>query len=152
MRKQIGKLLACLLTLSLTSCGRWVAIRDIESDARAAHHIDPSWQMVSDESADAYAMLFYDPASEEYLASVYRKNPYFPQYAVFVTGVSGSGYADDAVGEAKVDVLEDTYVYFSRNLSGREMLSYTSVDGAVCTVDADGCPFIRCESGSDTAK
>lgn len=72
-------------------------------------------------------MLFYDPASEEYLASVYRKNPYFPRYAVFVTGVSGSGYADDAVGEAKMDVLEDTYVYFSRNLSGREMLSYTSV-------------------------
>ena len=152
MRKQIGKLLACLLILSLTSCGRWVAIRDIESDARAAHHIDPSWQMVSDESADAYAMLFYDPASEEYLVSAYRKNPYFPQYAVFVTGVSGSGYADDAVGEAKVDVLEDTYVYFSRNLSGREMLSYTSVDGAVCTVDADGCPFIRCESSSHTAK
>ncbi len=152
MRKQIGRLLACLLTLSLTSCGRWVAIRDIESDARVAHHIDPSWQMVSDESADAYAMLFYDPASEEYLASVYRKNPYFPQYAVFVTGVSGSGYADDAVGEAKVDVLEDTYVYFSRNLSGREMLSYTSVDGTVCSVDADGCPFIRCESNSHTAK
>lgn len=150
MRKQIGKLLACLLILSLTSCGRWVAIRDIESDARAAHHIDPSWQMVSDESADAYAMLFYDPASEEYLASVYRKNPYFPQYAVFVTGVSG--YADDAVGEAKVDVLEDTYVYFSRNLSGREMLSYTSVDRTVCTVDADGCPFIRCESSSDTTE
>ena len=152
MRKQIGRLLACLLTLSLTSCGRWVAIRDIESDARVAHHIDPSWQMVSDESADAYAMLFYDPASEEYLASVYRKNPYFPQYAVFVTGVSGSGYADDAVGEAKVDVLEDTYVYFSRNLSWREMLSYTSVDGTVCSVDADGCPFIRCESNSHTAK
>ena len=152
MRKQIGRLLTCLLTLSLTSCGRWVAIRDIESDARVAHHIDPSWQMVSDESADAYAMLFYDPASEEYLASVYRKNPYFPQYAVFVTGVSGSGYADDAVGEAKVDVLEDTYVYFSRNLSGREMLSYTSVDGTVCSVDADGCPFIRCESNSHTAK
>lgn len=152
MRKQIGRLLACLLTLSLTSCGRWVAIRDIESDARVAHHIDPSWQMVSDESADAYAMLFYDPASEEYLASVYRKNPYFPRYAVFVTGVSGSGYADDAVGEAKVDVLEDTYVYFSRNLSGREMLSYTSVDGTVCSVDADGCPFIRCESSSHTAK
>ena len=79
MRKQIGKLLACLLTLSLTSCGRWVAIRDIESDARVAHHIDPSWQMVSDESVDAYAMLFYDPASEEYLVSAYRKNPYFPQ-------------------------------------------------------------------------
>lgn len=152
MRKQIGRLLACLLTLSLTSCGRWVAIRDIESDARAAHHIDPSWQMVSDESADAYAMLFYDPASEEYLVSAYRKNPYFPQYAVFVTGVSGSGYADDAVGEAKVDVLEDTYVYFSRNLSGREMLSYTSVDGTVCSVDADGCPFIRCESNSHTTE
>ena len=152
MRKQIGRLLACLLTLSLTSCGRWVAIRDIESDARAAHHIDPSWQMVSDESADAYAMLFYDPASEEYLVSAYRKNPYFPQYAVFVTGVSGSGYADDAVGEAKVDVLEDTYVYFSRNLSGREMLSYTSVDGTVCSVDADGCPFIRCESSSHTTE
>lgn len=152
MRKQIGKLLACLLTLSLTSCGRWVAIRDIESDARVAHHIDPSWQMVSDESADAYAMLFYDPTSEEYLVSAYRKNPYFPQYAVFVTGVSGSGYADDAVGEAKVDVLEDTYVYFSRNLSGREMLSYTSVDRTVCSVDADGCPFIRCESSSHTTE
>ena len=152
MRKQIGKLLACLLTLSLTSCGRWVAIRDIASDARVAHHIDPSWQMVSDESADAYAMLFYDPASEEYLVSAYRKNPYFPQYAVFVTGVSGSGYADDAVSEAKVDVLEDTYVYFSRNLSGREMLSYTSVDGTVCSVDADGCPFIRCESSSHTTE
>lgn len=152
MRKQIGKLLACLLILSLTSCGRWVAIRDIESDARVAHHIDPSWQMVSDESADVYAMFFYDPASEEYLVSAYRKNPYFPQYAVFVTGVSGSGYADDAVGEAKVDVLEDTYVYFSRNLSGREMLSYTSVDGTVCTVDADGCPFIRCESSSHTTE
>ena len=152
MRKQIGKLLACLLTLSLTSCGRWVATCDIASDARDAHHIDPSWQMVSDESADAYAMLFYDPASEEYLVSAYRKNPYFPQYAVFVTGVSGSGYADDAVGEAKVDVLEDTYVYFSRILSGREMLSYTSVDGTVCSVDADGCPFIRCESSSHTTE
>ena len=152
MRKQIGKLLACLLTLSLTSCGRWVAIRDIAADARVAHHIYPSWQMVSDESGDAYAMLFYDPASEEYLVSAYRKNPYFPQYAVFVTGVSGSGYADDAVGEAKVDVLEDTYVYCSRTLSGRAMLSYTSVDGTVCSVDADGCPFIRCESSSHTTE